>query len=143
MTAKQGDTVRIHYTGKLDDGTVFDSSEGRDPIEFTLGEGQVIPGFEAGVADMSEGEEKSISIEPEQAYGERRDDLVQAVPRSKFPDDAKVEEGAQFQATNETGHTINLTVIDVSDDTVTVDGNHPLAGQTLNFDLKLEEIVNG
>ena len=141
MTAKQGDTVQIHYTGKLDDGTVFDTSEGREPIEFTIGQGQVIPGFEEGVTDMAEGEEKSISIEPENAYGPKRDDLIQDVPRTQFPEDAKVEEGAQFQARTQSGQTINLTVVDVKDGMVTVDGNHPLAGQTLNFDLKLEKIV--
>ena len=141
MTAKQGDTVQIHYTGKLEDGTVFDTSEGREPIEFTIGQGQVIPGFEEGVTDMAEGEKKSISIEPENAYGPKRDDLIQDVPRTQFPEEAKVEEGAQFQARTQTGQTINLTVVDVKDDVVTVDGNHPLAGQTLNFDLKLEKIV--
>lgn len=141
MTAKQGDTVRIHYTGKLEDGTVFDTSEGREPIEFTIGQGQVIPGFEEGVTDMAEGEKKSISIEPENAYGPKRDDLIQDVPRTQFPEEAKVEEGAQFQARTQTGQTINLTVVDVKDEVVTVDGNHPLAGQTLNFDLKLEKIV--
>ncbi|MDX1556836.1 MAG: peptidylprolyl isomerase [Xanthomonadales bacterium] len=141
MTAKQGDTVRIHYTGKLEDGTVFDTSEGREPIEFTIGQGQVIPGFEEGVTDMAEGEEKSVSIEPENAYGPKRDELIQDVPRTQFPEDAQVEEGAQFQARTQTGQTINLTVVDVKEDVVTVDGNHPLAGQTLNFDLKLEKIV--
>lgn len=138
--AKKGDTVRIHYTGKLDDGRQFDSSEGGEPLEFTLGQRQVIAGFENAVEGMAPGDEKTVAIEPEQAYGKRDENLVQKVARDRFPDDAKVEVGTQFQASTQSGPVV-VTVVDMDDEEVTVDANHTLAGQRLTFDLKLVEVV--
>ncbi len=139
--AKSGDTVRIHYTGTLDDGTEFDSSAGRDPLEFALGGGQVIPGFDDAVDGMSVGESKSVRIPPEQAYGERHDQLVQEVPKSALPDEIEPAVGMQLQSRSPEGHVMNLVVTDVADETITVDGNHPLAGQALTFAIELVEIV--
>jgi len=138
--AKSGDTVKIHYTGTLDDGTQFDSSEGRDPLEFQLGSGQVIPGFEKAVEGMSVGDKKSVNIEPEDAYGARQDQMVQDVPKSALPDDLVPEVGMALQARGQDGQTLRLTVTDVAEDSITVDGNHPLAGKALNFDIELVHI---
>ena len=139
--AKSGDTVRIHYTGTLDDGTEFDSSAGRDPLEFALGGGQVIPGFDAAVDGMTVGENKSVTIPADQAYGERHEQLVQQVPRDALPDEIKPEVGMQLQSRSPEGHVMNLVVTELADDTITVDGNHPLAGQSLTFAIELVEIV--
>ncbi len=139
--AKTGDTVRIHYTGTLDDGTQFDSSAGRDPLEFSLGSGQVIPGFDSAVDGMSVGESKSVTIPPEEAYGERHDQLVQQVPKTALPDEIDPAVGMQLQSRSPEGHVMNLVVTEVDDQTVTVDGNHPLAGQALTFAIELVEIV--
>ena len=139
--AKTGDTVKIHYTGMLDDGTQFDSSAGRDPLEFTLGSGQVIPGFDKAVEGMAVGDEKTVNIQPEDAYGPRNDQMVQEVPKNALPDDLEPEAGMGLQARGQDGQVLNLTVISVGDDSITVDGNHPLAGQNLNFDIQLVEIA--
>lgn len=139
--AKAGDKVRIHYTGKLDDGTQFDSSEGRDPLEFELGAGNVIPGFDEAVDGMAVGENKSVSIQPEKAYGPRHDQLVQQVPKSALPEEIEPAVGMQLQTQTPDGQPMPLIVTEVSDDEITVDGNHPLAGQALNFDIELVEIV--
>lgn len=139
--AKNGDKVRIHYTGKLDDGTQFDTSEGREPLEFQLGDGGIIPGFEKAVDGMEVGESKSVTIEPEDAYGQRHDQLVQDVPKSALPDDIEPAVGMQLQSQTPDGQPMNLVVTDVSEEAITVDGNHPLAGKNLNFDIKLVEIV--
>lgn len=141
--AKSGDTVKIHYTGTLDDGTQFDSSAGREPLEFELGGGQVIPGFDSAVDGMSVGESKSVRIEPDQAYGERHDQLVQEVPRSALPDDLEPQVGMGLQSQSPDGQVMMLTVTEVGDDNITVDANHPLAGQALNFDIELVEIGGG
>jgi len=139
--AKQGDTVRIHYTGKLDDGTQFDSSSGRDPLEFTIGSGQVIPGFDQAVQGMAVGDSKSVNITPQDAYGPRHEQMVQQVPKSALPDDLEPVPGMALQARGDDGKVINLTVTHVGDDDITVDGNHPLAGHNLNFDIELVEIA--
>lgn len=141
--AKAGDTVKIHYTGKLDDGTQFDSSAGRDPLEFELGGGQVIPGFDSAVDGMSVGESKSVRIEPDQAYGERHEQLVQEVPRSALPDDLEPQVGMGLQSQSPDGQVMMLMVTSVGEDSVTLDANHPLAGQALNFDIELVEIGGG
>ncbi len=141
-TAKSGDKVRIHYTGTLEDGSQFDSSEGRDPLEFELGSGQVIPGFDSAVDGLAVGENVSVSIEPENAYGERSDQLVHQVPRDRLPGEIEPEVGMQLQAQSEDGYPLNLVITEVADEAVTVDANHPLAGQTLNFDIELVEIVS-
>ena len=138
--AKSGDTVRIHYTGKLDDGTEFDSSAGRDPLEFALGSGQVISGFDDAVTGMTVGDKKSVRMEAEQAYGERHEELVQEVPRSALPEEIKPEEGMALQSQSPEGQVMNLVVTNVADESITVDANHPLAGQALSFDIELVEI---
>lgn len=138
--AKSGDTVKIHYTGTLDDGTQFDSSSGRDPLEFQLGGGQVIPGFDTAVTGMSVGESKSVRIEPDEAYGPRHEQLVQQVPRSALPDDLEPQVGMGLQSQSPDGQVMMLTVTAVEDENITVDANHPLAGQVLNFDIELVSI---
>jgi len=138
--AKSGDTVKIHYTGTLDDGSQFDSSAGRDPLEFTLGSGQVIPGFDNAVEGMAVGEQKSVRIEPEDGYGPRHDQMIQEVPKSALPDDLEPKTGMGLQARAPDGRILDLTVTEVSEDTITVDGNHPLAGKALNFDIELVSI---
>ena len=138
--AKQGDTVKMHYTGKLKDGTVFDSSREREPLEMTLGQGRIIPGFEEAVEGMSVGETKTVEIPPEKAYGPHRDEMVQEVEKSRFPDDVEPEPGQQFQVNREDGQPMVFTVVEASDDSVKIDANHPLAGKELVFDLELVEI---
>jgi peptidylprolyl isomerase len=139
--AKTGDTVRIHYTGTLDDGTQFDSSSGGDPLEFKLGSGQVIRGFDQAVQGMTIGEEKSVKLSPDDAYGPRRESMVQDVLRTALPEDLKPTEGMALQAKVRDGNTVRLTVTEVRDDSITVDGNHPLAGKDLNFDIELVDIA--
>lgn len=139
--AKSGDTVRIHYTGTLDDGTQFDSSAGRDPLEFALGGGQVIPGFDSAVEGMSVGDSISVTIQPEQAYGERHEQLVQDVPKSALPDTINATVGMQLQGQSPEGRVTQFIVTAVTEESITVDANHPLAGQILNFDIELVEIV--
>ena len=139
--AKSGDTVRIHYTGTLDDGTQFDSSDGRDPLEFALGGGQVIPGFDGAVDGMAVGENKSVTIPPEEAYGQRHEQLVQQVPKTALPEDMEPAVGMQLQSQGPDGQVMNLVVTEIVDDTITVDANHPLAGQALTFAIELVEIV--
>ncbi|MCM8855641.1 MAG: peptidylprolyl isomerase [Candidatus Thiodiazotropha sp.] len=139
--AKQGDTVRLHYTGTLDDGTQFDSSADRDPIEFTLGEKAVIPGFETGVEGMQVGDQKTINIPADEAYGQHNDALVEQVPLESFPDDLELHVGMHLQAQGPDGEHFNVVVTALSDAVATIDGNHPLAGEALNFDLELVEIV--
>jgi peptidylprolyl isomerase len=135
--AKSGDTVKIHYTGTLDDGTEFDSSAGREPLEFTLGSGEVIPGFESAVEGMAVDEKKTVSIAADDAYGPRREEMVQDVPKSALPPGLEPREGMALQAQGQDGRPLRLTVTAVGEDTITVDGNHPLAGQALNFDIEL------
>ncbi len=139
--AQNGDTVRIHYTGTLDNGTQFDSSEGREPLEFTLGSNSVIPGFEAGVEGMEVGEQKQINIPPEEAYGERNEALIEQVPLENFPQDMELQAGMHLQAQSPNGEVFNVVVTAVNDESATLDGNHPLAGETLNFEIELVEIV--
>ena len=139
--AKTGDTVRIHYTGKLDDGRVFDSSLEQEPLEFTIGQNQVIPGFEQAVIGMSPGESANISIPADQAYGERQEELVLEIERSEFPDDLKLEINQQLQLNEPNGEELIVTVTEIFDSSVTLDANHPLAGHNLNFDLQLVEIL--
>jgi peptidylprolyl isomerase len=139
--AKEGDTVRIHYTGTLDDGTEFDSSSGRDPIEFTLGSKSVIAGFENGVMGMQVGDQKKIHIPADEAYGEHNDALVEEVPLQQFPQDLELQVGMQLHAQSPNGENFNVVVTALSEASATIDGNHPLAGEALNFELELVEIV--
>lgn len=139
--ARTGNTVKVHYTGKLDDGSIFDSSIDRNPLEFTLGKGQLIPGFEKGVIDMEVGESKSIKIPSDEAYGPRKDDLVVNLERDKVPVDIHPEVGLQLQIKQHDGSTGNVLITDVTDTYITLDANHPLAGRDLTFDIELVEIV--
>jgi FKBP-type peptidyl-prolyl cis-trans isomerase 2 len=139
--AKDGDTVKVHYTGKLGDGTIFDSSEQNGPVQFTIGENQVIGGFERAIIGMSPGEKKTAEVEAEDAYGPRRDDAVMEVDRSQLPDDLDPDVGDQLQAQRRDGDPVVVTVTDVSDSSVTLDANHPLAGRDLTFDIELVEIT--
>ena len=139
--AKLGDTVRVHYTGKLEDGTVFDSSLDRDPVEFTLGAGQVIPGFEQAVVGMSPGESKTVEVPADQAYGPYREELVQEIDRELVPEDLKLEVGQQLALRLSPGRSIRVTVTKLTESKVTLEANHPLAGKDLTFDLQLVEIV--
>jgi len=138
--AKSGDTVRIHYTGTLSDGSVFDSSEGRDPLEFTLGSGQVIPGFDTGVTGMMVGEKKTIEIPSDEAYGPVHDEARQDVPRAQIPAEIPLEVGIQLQMQSPTGQVVPVTVVAITDEAVTLDANHPLAGKDLTFALELVSI---
>lgn len=138
--AKSGDSVKIHYTGTLDDGTQFDSSAGREPLAFKLGSGQVIPGFDKAVDGMSVGESKTVNIRAEDAYGPHSAQMVQEVPRSALPDDLAPVVGMGLQAQGPDGRVANLVVTSVQDESITVDGNHPLAGKALNFDIELVSI---
>jgi len=139
--AKTGDTVKIHYTGTLEDGTEFDSSAGREPLEFSLGSGQVIAGFDTAVDGMAVGDSKTVTIQPAEAYGDRHDQLVQEVPKSALPDDMKPEVGMQLQSQSPDGQAMNLVIAEVAEESITVDANHPLAGQALTFALELVEIA--
>ncbi len=139
--AKIGDTVRVHYTGKLEDGTVFDSSLDHNPLQFTLGQGQIIPGFEQAVMGMTPGESKTETIAATQAYGPYREDMVVEIGRHQMPAELSPEVGQQLEVSQGPGQTIPVIVTDVSDTTVTLDANHPLAGETLVFDIHLVEIA--
>ena len=139
--AKNGDEVKVHYTGKLEDGTVFDSSKERDPFGFTVGEGRLIPAFENAVIGMAPGDTKEIKIEAEEAYGSYHKELVQDVDKSYFPDDMEIQVGLQFKVKHTDDQTIVFKVIHIEGTKVTLDANHPLAGQNLLFDVQLLEIA--
>ena len=138
--AKKGDNVKIHYKGTLQDGTVFDSSEGREPLGFTLGGGQVIPGFDEAVMGMSEGESKNVTIPVDKAYGPRNDELVLPVPLSQVPADLKPEVGQQLQMGGPNGQPVMVKIVDITDEHIMLDANPPLAGEDLIFDLELVAI---
>ena len=138
--AQNGDKVRVHYIGKLEDGTVFDSSQGSEPLEFTIGQGQLIPGFEQGVVGMEPGEAKTVNVPADQAYGPHRPEGIFELDRSEIPAGIPLEVGLRLQANQQNGQTVELTVVDLSENKVTLDGNHPLAGKDLTFDIQLVEI---
>lgn len=140
-TAATGDTVRIHYSGRLVDGTQFDSSEGRAPLEFTLGQGQVIVGLEQHVEGMQPGEKSTVTIPAASAYGPRRDEAVQQLDRAKVPAGIDIKIGTQLQARTADGGMLPITVVGIDDASVTVDANHPLAGQDLVFDVEMVEVL--
>jgi len=137
---KKNDTVKVQYTGKIAGGQIFDSSEGKDPIEFTLGEGQLIPGFENGLIDMKLNEKKTINIPKEEAYGEPREELIQEVEKSQLPPEIAPEVGMGLVSKGPDGREMNLLVAEVKENSIVVDGNHPLAGKDLIFDLEVVEI---
>ncbi len=138
--AQSGDVVKVHYTGKLDDGTVFDSSTAREPLEFKLGDDQLIPGFENAVVGMNAGESKTVKIVADEAYGPRRQEMVLVVDRAQFPDEIDPKVGEQMRMRDPNGREFRAKVKDASEETVTLDGNHPLAGEDLTFDIQLVEI---
>ncbi|HVG24381.1 MAG TPA: peptidylprolyl isomerase [Thermoanaerobaculia bacterium] len=140
MQARRGDTVHIHYKGKLDDGTEFDSSEGNDPIVFTIGAGQVIAGFEDAIEGMRAGDTKTERIEAENAYGDHREELVFTVPREQMPEGTEVEVGDMLRVGFPDGSNAAVQVAAMDDQTVTLDANHPLAGKNLTFELRLVSI---
>ena len=135
---KPGTKVKVHYTGTLSDGEVFDSSEGKDPLEFTIGEKQVISGFENGIKDMKLNDEKTIKINPSEAYGEMQEQLIVKIPREKFPE--KIEAGGRLVLKGPEGQSIPAVITEVKEDSVTIDLNHPLAGKELTFKVKIIEI---
>lgn len=137
---KSGDTVRIHYKGTLDDGSVFDSSEGRDPLEFTVGTGQIIPGLDEALPGMTVGEKKSVTIEPDKAYGPAHAEARQAVSRDKIPPEVPMEIGIQLEMKTPDGRSIPVRVVEIGEETVTLDANHPLAGKALTFDFEIVSI---
>jgi peptidylprolyl isomerase len=139
-TAKSGDKVSVHYTGTLGSGEEFDSSAGGSPLEFVLGAGQMIPGFDAAVHGMTEGEKKTFTVAADEAYGPRQPDAIQSLGRDELPDDMELELGAVLEAEDSHGHRIMLTVVELTDDSVTLDANHPLAGQDLTFAIELIKI---
>jgi peptidylprolyl isomerase len=139
--AKMGDTVSVHYTGKLEDGTVFDSSEGRDPLQFSIGSGQLIPGFEQAVIGMAPGESKTAQIPADEAYGSYHPEMVLVVERQQIPSEVPVSIGLQLQIQQQGGTSIPVMITDVSDSQVTLDANHPLAGEDLTFEIQLMEIA--
>jgi peptidylprolyl isomerase len=138
--AKQGDTVRIHYTGTLLDGSVFDSSDGRDPLEFTVGSGQIIPGLDKAIPGLAVGDKKKVEIPCLEAYGPIEPSARQAIPREGIPDEIPLEIGIQLQMQSPEGQVIPVTVVELDDATVTLDANHPLAGQDLIFDIEIVSI---
>lgn len=138
---KNGDTVRVHYTGKLTSGEQFDSSAGREPLEFTVGAGQMIKGFDAALPGMNIGEKKTISIQPEEGYGERSDEAIINFPKENVPEDMQLEPGMSLTLSNQYGQPFPVVVQEIKEDVIVLDANHFLAGQELVFDIELVEIV--
>ncbi len=139
-TVKEKDTVRVHYTGKLEDGQVFDSSLEREPLEITLGQGMLIPGFEKGLVDMKVNEKKTVNVPKEEAYGDVQKELFQEVSKENLPEEIKPEVGMGLMAKNPDGSERQLRVAEVKEDSIVVDANHPLAGKDLTFELEVVEI---
>jgi peptidylprolyl isomerase len=139
--AKTGDTVRIHYTGTLSDGTTFDSSAGRDPLQFEVGSGQIIPGLDSAIPGMSVGDKKTVEVPSEAAYGPHHPEGVQTVPRDQFPPDLPTDPGTRLEMRGPDGRGIPVVIVETTDETVKLDANHPLAGKDLTFDIELMEIV--
>jgi FKBP-type peptidyl-prolyl cis-trans isomerase 2 len=137
---KENNTVKVNYTGKLSNGQIFDSSEGKEPLEFTLGQGQLIPGFEKGLIDMKLKEKKTITIDKEQAYGKINNDLIQEVNKNELPEDMTPEVGMGLVSKSPDGQEMNIRVVEVKEESIVIDGNHPLAGKDLIFDLEVVAI---
>lgn len=137
---QKGDKVSVHYHGRLTDGSTFDTSEGREPLSFTAGAGQVIKGFDDAVMNMAPGEKKTVQIPVHEAYGERNEDMIMDYPKSDFPADLSPELGMELQMGDDHGNVFPVVIVNVTDDMVTLDGNHPLAGQDLVFEIELVTI---
>ena len=140
MLIENGHKVSVHYTGTFEDGEVFDSSKDRGPLDFEVGAGQMIKGFDDAVVGMKVGESKDITLPPAEAYGERNDELMVEMPKENFPEDMEIEEGMQLQLTNQNGQPVPATVAHVGEEKITMDVNHPMAGKTLNFAIEIVEI---
>ena len=140
---KSGDKIKVHYHGKLTNGETFDSSTGREPLEFEVGSGMVIPGFDQGVTGMAVGEKKTVNIPFTEAYGPKNMEMVIEMPKDRFPEDMQVEVGMPLMMSDEQGQQFQVTIVDIKEEAVMLDANHPLAGQDLIFDLELVEIVGG
>ena len=140
-SAKAGDRVMVHYTGSLEDGTVFGFSHEDEPLELTIGEKRTLPGFENALIGMNEGDTKTVSISPEDAFGHRKEDLIFHVERSKIPTDIDLTLGGILRVGSDTGKDFDVTITDLDDKIVTLDGNHPLAGKILNLEIQLVEIL--
>lgn len=138
---KSGDTVRVHYKGTLTDGQTFDSSEGKDPLEFTVGSGQIIPGLDAAVEGMTVGDKKTVEVSVDQAYGQPDPNAQQAVPRTDIPEDIPLDLGTQLQVQTPQGQVMPVTVVEVTDEQVVLDANHPLAGKDLTFAIEVVDIT--
>lgn len=137
---KKGDKVRVHYHGKLTNGSTFDSSEGRDPLEFTVGNGQVIKGFDDALVDMKVGDKKTVNIPVDEAYGQRNNDMMMEYPKAEFPADMNPEAGMELHMSDNLGNVFPVVIAEVRDETVLLDANHPLAGEDLVFDIELVSI---
>lgn len=133
--------MKVHYTGKLNDGTVFDTSENREPLEFTVGDGNMIKGFDTAVQGMEPGSNKSVVIPSDEAYGEKKEEMMVDIPIDQVPADIKPEVGMDLSIQNQEGQPMPVKVVNVDPEKITLDANHPLAGQDLTFDIKLVEIV--
>jgi peptidylprolyl isomerase len=140
MIIEAGNLISVHYTGTFEDGEVFDSSQGRDPLSFQVGAGQMIQGFDQAVLGMKQGENKKITLAPEEAYGPRDEELLIDIPAEQFPDDMKLEKGMMLQLTNQAGQPVPATVAEINDESVKMDVNHPMAGKTLVFDIEIVEV---
>ena len=140
---KSGDKIKVHYHGKLTSGETFDSSEGREPLEFEVGSGMVIPGFDNGVTGMTVGEKKTVNIPFDEAYGPRNSEMVIEMPKDRFPKDMDIEIGMPLGMSDQEGQQFQVTIVEIKEEVVMLDANHPLAGQDLIFDLELVEIVGG
>lgn len=140
---KSGDTIKVHYHGRLESGETFDSSEGREPLQFEVGAGHVIRGFDDGVTGMTIGEKKTIHIPVDQAYGHRQEEMVIPFPLNQFPPDLQPQVGMPLTMTTAQGHPVQVVIVEVGDENVLLDANHPLAGKDLIFDLELVEIEGG
>lgn len=139
--AKDGDTVKVHYTGTLENGEVFDTSQEREPLEFQLGQGQLIPGFEKAVIGMSEGDSTTVDIPSDEAYGEVREDLVITVPKDQLPEEVEPQVGMQLQVNQQNGQPIPVRVTEIKEEELVLDANHPLAGKDLKFEIELLEVA--
>ncbi|PLW83636.1 peptidylprolyl isomerase [Kineobactrum sediminis] len=138
--AKAGDTVRIHYTGTLQDESVFDSSEGRDPLEFQLGAGQIIPGLDQAIEGMAPGEKKTVTIPAAEAYGDYQEEARQTIPREQIPAEIELEEGVMLQMQTPDGSAVPVQVAEIAEETVILDANHPLAGKDLKFEVEVVSV---
>jgi peptidylprolyl isomerase len=141
VVAKKGDTVKVHYTGRLENGEIFDSSEGKKPLNFIIGQREVIKGFDEAVEGMIVGEEKTVTIEPEKGYGKSKEELIQKVERSEMPEGLDYRVGNQIEITREDGSLFYVMVKEITDTDVSLDANHPLAGKRLVFEIRMEEII--